>query len=54
MLVHGWPGNIRHLAGQVAPDPGVVGGWAYRVRKSAIMAMSSCSRLWQCSMKRPG
>jgi hypothetical protein len=24
------------------------------VRKSAIMAMSSCSRLWQCSMYRPG
>jgi hypothetical protein len=29
-------------------------GNVYSVTKSAIIAMSSCSRLWQCSMNRPG
>lgn len=29
-------------------------GWGYSVMKSPIMAMSSCSRLWQWIMKAPG
>ncbi|MGW3459514.1 P1 family peptidase [Streptomyces olivaceoviridis] len=46
----------RHARPQRPPDPrrGRRRAVVHSVMKSAIIAMSSCSRLWQCSRNRPG